>query len=113
MIWKDQSTSLRIRFDSVSPAVDHDRFQVDHQIVIGSRPDDQLNVRTPRNRQTTVVPSDVPIHNTGVDAVIAPLYINSLVCAHGDDGPSLKYGERITIPIAVSVPVLILRRAHA
>src|SRR3954452_198873 len=51
--------SLRICFDGVSLTIRDDRFQIDDEIIVRSRPDDQLNFRTPRNRQTTVVASDV------------------------------------------------------
>jgi hypothetical protein len=106
--------ALRIGFDCISLAIGDDRLQVDDQIVVRGRPNDQLNLRIPWNRHTTIVSSNVLIYDPGIDAVIALLYIDSFVCANRDNSAPFNCSERIRIavPVAVSVPVAVLRGGH-
>src|SRR5215467_5740516 len=93
---------LRLALDAVPSPVHCDRFQVEHQIVVGSFTYDQLSRRSARNGNQAVIAEDVLVDSSPVDSLFIPLRIDPLIGANGDhcagldslgQGPGRRAGD--------------------
>ena len=73
--------------DAVALAVNHDRIEIENQVIIRGDPNDELDVRSPRDCQTAILAAHILVHYTRVNPVVAPVDIDPFVRADRDRRP--------------------------
>src|SRR5579871_2224956 len=109
---------IALRFHSVwlgsnriSLPINHHRFQIEDEVVVGSHSDHQLRVGPTGNGDAPAIAADILVHCPIINAVVPPLDIDSLIQTHRNHraGHDFRVAPLALIPIAIMIdPVAIL-----
>src|SRR5262245_19196335 len=87
--------AIGIRLDGVPLSIGHHRVEIKDEVVVARAPHHELNARTARDGDASVLIVDVPVNDSRVHATVRAVHINGPVGSHGDRRPLLNSAEPI------------------
>jgi hypothetical protein len=98
---------VRICLNGEPPAVDGHRFNVNYQVIVWGYSHDHLGFGAPRNRQPTVLPSDVLIDGAAINPIVFAFNVNGFIVAYRNDRAWLQPCQAIPVAVVtISISIL-------